>query len=160
MAVDIDNVCIGGATADIGVDLGYIKDAITATRTVEQYTVDGIEQLLTPAKAFNVSESWEVSLTLVEGLLTHLSIAWDQTDTTSPFVLGDNKWAPTNRELEITGVNPAGFVRTVVWYNVVVVGSVEVKFTKTEEQSYPITFNCMYDDAVEDQVGLLTDAIS
>ena len=59
MAVTTANLVVGNATVSIGGDVGAIKDGITITPTIEVFTIDGIEQELTPTKAWRVAESWE-----------------------------------------------------------------------------------------------------
>ena len=160
------NLTVGGATVYIGADLGYIKDAVTITPTVELFTVDGVEQLLTPAAAWRVSESFECTFTLVEPTEGNINIALDSDNswagTPSILEFGDNQFAPTERVLVVTGKTTGAtqFVRTISFGRAVLSGPAPIKFTKGEETNLALTFMCLFDEAdgSHESIGWISDA--
>ena len=162
MAADSLNYAVGGATVTIGSDLGYIKDGVTVTPSVELYTIEGVEQLLTPAEAYRVSEGWEISFTLCEPTMANLQIAVDCDNTPAAGVvdIGDNQFTPTKRVIVMTGIVPGGdaYVRTWQFDACVVSGPAEIKFTKGQETNLAVTFMALYDDQTNNRVSELTDA--
>ena len=165
------NITVGGATVNLNVagggaaDVGYIKDGVTLTPTVELFTVDGIEQLLTAAAAWRVSEAFEVSFTMVEPTRDLIKAAWDCDNAVAgvgPWTLdfGDNQFTPQATVIVITGktCGATQYVRTITLDKCVLSGPAPIKFSKGEETNLTVTYMCLYDDVSNNRVGQISDA--
>lgn len=161
---DSTQIVVGGATAGIGGDLGYIKDGIQQTPSIELFTPDSIEQLTTAPKAWVVNRSYEIVITLVEPTLNNIRIGWDITEAAAAGVLKIHGtlatvFTPVERAVSVTGFVPGGVtVRTVLWDKCVVSGPAPLQFIKSEETNLAITFMALYDDVTNNRVGQFTDA--
>jgi hypothetical protein len=165
MAIDTDQIIVGGATVSIGGDVGGIKNGINQTPTIDLFTVDGIEQMPVAADAWITNRVFELSFTMVEPTLANIIIAWDLPDAaagTGPItldVLTTLTHEPTERAITVTGVVPiAGrFVRTVVWDKCVLTSPAPLYFGKAQETNLEVTFMCLWDSATS-MVGDFSDA--
>jgi len=166
------NITVGGATALFGAaNVGYIKDGVTITPTVELFTVDGIEQLLTPSKAWRITETFECSFTMVEPTQDNLEFALDLADgafaagTPNEVDFGTNVVAPRDHQtskLTVTGYTCGAtqYTRTIVFHNAVLMTPAPIKFTKSQETNLAVTYLCLYADDADAAVGTITDATS
>lgn len=162
------NVVVGGATATITADLGYIKDGVQQTPSIELFTPDSIEQLTTAPKAWAVNRSYEIVFTLVEPTLENIRIGWDITEVivgaVAPFTLAihgtlASVFTPVQRAVSVTGFVPGGVTaRTVLWDRCVVSGPAPLQFIKSEETNLAVTFMALYEDTTNNRVGQFTDA--
>lgn len=168
MAVTTANLVVGNATVSISGtgDLGSIKDGVTLTPTIELFTIDGIEQQLTPTKAWRTSEKWEVAFTLVEPTQANMAFAWDTDNAPAagpPVTLkvGDHQFIPTQRAITITGYVPGGtFVRSLILHRCVLSAAAPYKVTKNEESNMACSFMLLYDDTTNNCVFTVSDATS
>lgn len=164
MAVTTASLVVGNATVFIGADMGAIKDGATLTPTIELFTIDGIEQQLTPTKAWRTSEKWEVAFTLCEPDRDAIKIAVDSDyieTGTNPIILkiADHQFAPVERALTITGYVPGGvFIRSLICHRAVLSSAAPYKVTKSEESNLACSFMLLYDDAVQSCVLTVSDA--
>lgn len=173
MAGDSTLVVLGNATADIGGDLGYLKNTgITTTPTVDVLTVD-VEQLPVPPKAFYTGRGYEISFTLVECSLDNIIIAWDlpsakagggtvaETLDILPAADLTASFTATARVIALTGIVPgAEFTRTLNWSACIVSTPSPLIFSRMAYQEAEITFMALYDDVTANTVGDFSDAIA
>jgi len=160
---------VDGSTAavTIGSDLGYVKDGIRITPSVDLYLVgEAVEQLTLPVKAFRVSETIEISFTLLEATLANIKLVEDIDNATAgagPITLdwGDNQFIPTENALVVTGVVPGAtrYVRTVTFPKAVLTSPAEIAFTKTEETALNATYTALYSES-DTYAAEISDATS
>jgi len=168
-----NNIVQGGATVVMGVgtaatDLGYIKDGLTITPTVDLYLVgEAVEQLTLPVKAYRVSETIEMAFTIIEPTLANIKTAWDiaaATGGTGPITLdiGENQFTPQENILTFTGLVPGAtqYVRSITAPVAVVNSPGEMNIGKAEETSLATGVVCLYDDISSNYALQISDAIS
>jgi len=163
------NITVGGASVTVGSSMGYIKDGVTLTPTLELFTVDGIEQLLTPSRAWRVSEQFECQFTTVEPTQANIKIALDcdntWTGTPPALKFGDNQFSPANDTAYVvvmTGYTAAAtqYVRTITLHRCFLSTPAPIKFTKGQETNLAMTFLCCYEEDTDVCVGTISDATS
>jgi len=162
-----DNCVIGGATATVGSDLGYLKsgDGVAVVPTVEHYHLE-VESALSPVKSFRIKEAFEINFTLCEPTLANIVIACGTDNAasgTGPTVLslGDNQVDVVEVVVAITGIVPGGdgFTRTWTFHRCILTSPPEIKFTKDEPTMLPVGFTAHY-DSTETEISEISDAAS
>ena len=157
------NIVFGGATVTIGSDVGYIKDGVAISWSIDLYQVEGIEGLLTSPVARRTKEQPTIAFTVIEPTLANMSLAWDITNTTTgtdPITLdfGGDSYAPNERAIVITGVVPGAgaYTRTITFSVCVLSAPGEMTITQYGEVSIQSSYIALY-DATNSRLGRFSD---
>lgn len=159
------NIVFGGAAIVIGTDVGYIKDGVSISWSIDLYQIEGIEGLLTSPVARRVKEQPTISFTTIEPTLANMKMVWDITnapdagpDPISMDFGGDSN-IPQERELEIHGKVPGAtqFQRDIVFDIAVVSAPGEMVITQYGEVAVQSSFVALYDNT-NTRLGRFDDA--
>ena len=137
------NIVCGPATISFNsVDLGFTKDGIRV-RMEREYLDVMADQVKGVVKKGKTLERVYVETTLLEATLANIYIAWDQ--TTGSF--GD----PNTNEQELVVVGPAppsnSLTRTYTMPKAVSIGEGEQNYSREEETSLEVSFECLKNDS-------------
>ena len=159
-AFDDANLIITAASITIGSDLGYIKDGVHITPSVELYTIEGIEGRLTSPVARRTKESYVISTTLLECTYANWRIAWDVTNAVAGTVtkFGGDSFKPNERLVLTYSTVPGGVLLRTWTFRKCVVNSVgEHVLSQFGEIAFPVSFTALYNTATA-EIGSCTDA--
>ena len=158
------NIVFGGATVTIGSDIGYIKDGVAISWSIDLYQVEGIEGLLTSPVARRTKEQPTVAFTTIEPTLANMKLVWDITHATAggapaPVTLkfGGDSSTPQSRVIVVTGVVPGGvFVRSIQFDVCVLSAPGEMTITQYGEVSVQSSYVALY-DTTNTRLGRFSD---
>lgn len=159
------NIVFGGAAVTIGTDVGYIKDGVAISWSVDLYQVEGIEGLLTSPVARRTKEQPTIAFTTIEPTLANMKLAWDITNSTSgtdPITLefGGDSAIPQERVIVVTGIVPGDvFVRSIQFDVCVLSAPGEMTITQYGEVAVQSSYVALY-DTTNSRLGQFSDAAS
>ena len=158
------NIVFGGAAITIGSDIGYIKDGVAISWSIDLYQVEGIEGLLTSPVARRTKEQPTITFTTIEPTLENMKLVWDITNATSgtgPTTLefGGDSATPQERVIVVSGIVPGGVTVRSIQFDVCVVSAPgEMTITQFGEVAVQSAFVALW-DTTNTRLGQFSDAV-